>query len=385
MSQTRSHRTANSLEVAISGGSMGGLFAGIALERAGHDVTIYERSTGELRSRGAGIVAQQHVRRFLERHDIVVPEEITTASSERRFLARDGDVRASRPDSMVFTSWDAVYRRLRDAFPDDRYRMGAEVVDVAPETATATIAGGSERVADLVVAAEGGQSSTRRRLFPEVEPKVADYVAWRGVVPESDLATDTVEAFDDRFVFYQGSNLLILAYLIPGADGGTEPGERRLNWVWYDTLADRDRTAIFTDASDTERAFTVPPGRLRDPVRRRQLERAANVLPPVFETVAAETEAPFVQAIYDLAVPEMTVERACLLGDAAFVARPHTAAGTAKAAGDGAELANALEENDSPDAALSSWDETRTEYGSRLVARGKRMGDERLHLATRPS
>ncbi len=364
---------------------MGGLFAGIALERAGHDVTIYERSTGELRSRGAGIVAQQHVRRFLERHDIVVPEEITTASSERRFLARDGDVRASRPDSMVFTSWDAVYRRLRDAFPDDRYRMGAEVVDVAPETATATIAGGSERVADLVVAAEGGQSSTRRRLFPEVEPKVADYVAWRGVVPESDLATDTVEAFDDRFVFYQGSNLLILAYLIPGADGGTEPGERRLNWVWYDTLADRDRTAIFTDASDTERAFTVPPGRLRDPVRRRQLERAANVLPPVFETVAAETEAPFVQAIYDLAVPEMTVERACLLGDAAFVARPHTAAGTAKAAGDGAELANALEENDSPDAALSSWDETRTEYGSRLVARGKRMGDERLHLATRPS
>lgn len=363
---------------------MGGLFTGIALERSGHDVTIHEQSTGELRSRGGGIVAQRPIRRFLERHDVVASEEITTTSNERRFLTRDGDIQTSQPDSMVFTSWDAVYRRLRGAFPDERYRMGEEVVDVAPETATATLSDGREHAADLVVAAEGGQSSTRRQLFPETEPEFADYVAWRGVVEESDLSASVIEAFDDGFTFYQGPNLLILAYLIPGADGGTEPGDRRLNWVWYDALADRDRTTIFTDASDTERAVTVPPGRLRESVRRRQLERAATVLPAVFETVVAETDAPFVQAIYDLTVPEMTVGRTCLLGDAAFVARPHTAAGTAKAAGDGVELANALEEYESLETALASWNETRTEYGSRLVARGRRMGDERLNVATRP-
>lgn len=88
------------------------------------------------------------------------------------------------------------------------------------------------------------------------------------------------------------------------------------------------------------------------------------------------------QAIYDLTVPEMVAERACLLGDAAFVARPHTAAGTAKAAGDAVELSSALDRHDSLGSALSSWNEARTDYGNRLVARGKQMGDERLNLAT---
>lgn len=370
---------------------MGGLFTGIALERAGHEVTIYERSTGELRHRGAGIVAQEPIRRFLDRHDIVAPETITTTSSERRFLTRDGDVQTAHPESMVFTAWDAVYRRLREAFPDDSYRAGAEVVDVDSETPAVTISEQTDsngtdrrdRTAELVAVAEGGQSSTRRRLFPDVEPSFADYVAWRGVVPESTLSSDVVEEFDGRFTFYRGTDLLILAYLIPGADGETEPGERRLNWVWYDGLANqnRDRSAILTDASGTERRVTVPPGRFREPVRRRQLERAADALPPVFETIVAETDDPFVQAIYDLAVPEMVVERTCLLGDAAFVARPHTAAGTAKAAGDAVELAAALTERRTLDAALSSWNDARTDYGSRLVERGKRMGDERLGLA----
>ena len=359
---------------------MGGLFAGVALERAGHDATIYEQSAGELRERGAGIVAQGNVRQFLDRHDIVDPDAITTTSSERRFLAADGDVQTSSPDSMAFTSWDALYRQLREAFPDDQYHTGREVVSVAPETATAEFADGTEREADLLVAAEGGQSSTRRQLFPDVEPEFADYVAWRGVVPESDLAAGVVETFEDTFTFYQGPNMLILAYFIPGADGDTTPGDRRLNWVWYDTLEGRDRSAVLTDADGIERTITVPPGNLRTPVLDRQLDRAEGLLPPAFASVVTGTPAPFVQAIYDLTVPEMTVDRTCLLGDAAFVARPHTAAGTAKAAGDAGELASALDRHDSLDAALSSWDESRTGYGSRLVARGKQMGDVRLGL-----
>ena len=373
---------------------MGGLFTGIALERSGHDATIYERSTGELRHRGAGIVAQETVRRFLDRHGIVDPEAITTTSSERRFLTREGDVRTAHPESMAFTAWDAIYRRLREAFPDGSYRAGAEVVDVDPGTPAVEVSDRTDsdrtdrrdRAADLVVVAEGGQSASRRQLFPEAEPSVADYVAWRGVVPESALPRDVLEEFDGRFTFYQGSGLLILAYLIPGADGETAVGERRLNWVWYETLADGgpDRSAIFTDAGGAEREVTVPPGHLREPIRRRLLERAADALPPAFETVVGETDDPFVQAIYDLTVPEMVVERTCLLGDAAFVARPHTAAGTAKAAGDAVELAGALEDCDSLDAALSSWSDARTDYGSRLVERGKRMGDERLGLAAQP-
>ncbi|WP_322533347.1 FAD-dependent monooxygenase, partial [Halorubrum sp. AD140] len=312
---------------------MGGLFTGIALARSGHRPTIYERSAGVLESRGGGIVAQQNIRRFLSDHDIVDPEEITTRSHERRFLTESGDVERAVSETMVFTSWDALYRRLRDAFPDEQYRTGTEVVAVEPETATVTTDEGTERTGDVVVAAEGGQSTTRAQLHPDVKLEFASYVAWRGVVEEAGLPAACVEAFDGTFTFFQGADQLILAYFIPGPNGETEPGSRRLNWVWYDTLDGRDRDAIFTDTTGTERRFSVPPGRLRDQVHHRQRERAGT-LPPVFETLVSETPDLFVQVIYDLTVPTMVADRVCLLGDGAFVARPHTAAGTAKAAGD---------------------------------------------------
>ena len=358
---------------------MGGLFTGIALARSGHNPTIYERSTGALKSRGGGIVAQRNIRQFLSAHDIVDPGAITTRSHERRFLTESGEIERAVAETMVFTSWDALYRQLRDAFPDEHYRTGAKVTTVSPETATVTIGNETKRTADLVVAAEGGQSTTRAQLYPDVEPEFASYVAWRGVVSEADLSAACVEAFDETFTFYQGADQLILAYFIPGPDGETELGSRRLNWVWYDTLNGRDRKAIFTDTSDTEQRFSVSPGRLRDPVRHRQRERAAT-LPPVFETLVDQTPDLFVQAIYDLTVPAMVTDRVCLLGDGAFVARPHTAAGTAKAEGDATALADALANHGSVNDALAAWEQTRTEYGTSLVARGEQMGDVRLNL-----
>ncbi|MFB6255703.1 MAG: FAD-dependent monooxygenase [Haloplanus sp.] len=375
-----SNPTTDELAVTVSGGSMGGLFAGIALHHAGHDVHVFERSTGNLRGRGGGIVAQPAVNRVLDRHCAVDPDGLTTTTSERRYLDADGGVDRSRAESMAFTSWDAVYRALRDTFPDDRYHMGREVVDVSPPTGATTFADGTETTADLVVAAEGGRSRTREQLLPDVTPEFPDYVAWRGVVPEADLPAAVVEAVDDRFIFYEGPGLFALAYLIPGADGTTASGDRRFNWVWYDTLDNRDRDRIFTDANGKRRRFGVPPGNLDGAVERRLHDRATAVLPPALEQSVTATTDPFVQAIYDLRVPAMVVDRTCLLGDAAFVARPHTAAGTAKAAADATALATAVDRSSSLSAALSSWGETRSDDGARLVARGARMGDERLGL-----
>ena len=68
MSADPTTQSTDELTVTVSGGSMAGLFAGIELDDAGHDVAVFERSAGELRSRGGGIVAQRSVRRFLARH-----------------------------------------------------------------------------------------------------------------------------------------------------------------------------------------------------------------------------------------------------------------------------------------------------------------------------
>lgn len=50
---SRASHGAGPLRVAIIGGSLGGLFAALALQRAGCAVEVFERSTGALEARGA--------------------------------------------------------------------------------------------------------------------------------------------------------------------------------------------------------------------------------------------------------------------------------------------------------------------------------------------
>jgi 2-polyprenyl-6-methoxyphenol hydroxylase-like FAD-dependent oxidoreductase len=386
------------IDIAISGGSMGGLFTGLALDDADRDVNVevFERSTGELRSRGAGIVAQPTILDFIETHSIADPEAITTTTSTRQYLDRRGGVERVYDESMTFTSWDGLYRRLRDAFPDENYHPGRTTIDIdesgtrthdmATESNEPTDGGhgegptlrfenGETLRTDVAVVAEGGQSAAREELLPEVVPEYAGYVAWRGVTPEGSVPPDAHERFEGTFIFYEGSDDLVLAYPIPGPDGSTDVGERRLNWVWYDSIERTDRRRLMTDLDGRTHEFSVPPGDLRTDVDEDLLAAAEERLPSTFADLVRATDDRFVQTIYDLEVPRTTVDRVCLLGDAAFVARPHTAAGTAKAAADGIALADALEANDGIETALDDWERTRRKAGQRLVERGRRMGE----------
>lgn len=363
------------LRVIVSGGSMGGLFTALALGEAGHAVDVFERAAGELESRGAGIVVQPRMLGYLDERGIARSDEFTLTTHRREYLDRAGNVREAGSDSMTFTGWDTLYRRLREAVADERYHAGRVVgFERDGEAVTVRFENGAERRADLLVVAEGGRSETREQLLPAVSPEYAGYVAWRGLIDEDDLSRAVVERFEDTFVFYEGERQLILGYLIPGPDGETRRGERRLNWVWYDDVRDTDRLAeLLTDSRGIERDFSVAPGDLREGVER-ELRTAAGEFPDVFSRLIGETEAPFVQTIYDLSVPEMAFDRVCLLGDAAFVARPHTAAGTAKAAADAIDLGEALAGND-PEAALGEWEEKRLAAGRRLVRKGIQMGE----------
>ena len=80
------------------------------------------------------------------------------------------------------------------------------------------------------------------------------------------------------------------------------------------------------------------------------------------------------QAITDLESPRLVLGRIVLLGDAAFVARPHVAAGVSKAALDAAALADALEAESDIDAALMRYERERLDFGRRIVAHGRRLG-----------
>ncbi|MCY1461659.1 2,6-dihydroxypyridine 3-monooxygenase [compost metagenome] len=96
------------------------------------------------------------------------------------------------------------------------------------------------------------------------------------------------------------------------------------------------------------------------------------------------TTHPFAQAIRDLAVDHMVDGRVILLGDAASIPRPHTAASTSKAAANALSLLTALETfPDDPDQALIHWEPQQLALGRYLRDQGSRIGNRLLFQTSR--
>ena len=83
---------------------------------------------------------------------------------------------------------------------------------------------------------------------------------------------------------------------------------------------------------------------------------------------------PILQPIYDLETPRMAFGRVAIIGDAAFVARPHVAAGVAKAADDAAALVAALDADDDVAPALQRFEAARLPVGRRIIERARHLG-----------
>jgi 2-polyprenyl-6-methoxyphenol hydroxylase-like FAD-dependent oxidoreductase len=101
---------------------------------------------------------------------------------------------------------------------------------------------------------------------------------------------------------------------------------------------------------------------------------AERLLPPQFRDVVRMISEPILQPIYDLASPRMAFGRVAIVGDAAFVARPHVAAGVAKAADDAACLVAALEEAENVEAGLENFEAQRLPVGHRIIERARHLG-----------
>ena len=178
--------------------------------------------------------------------------------------------------------------------------------------------------------------------MPGVRADYAGYVAWRGLVDEPELTDEAAALLRDRFSFFEYPNSHMLAYLVPGEHEATEPGKRRYNWVWYRNAAEHRLTELLIDADGRQDASSIPPGLLSTASETDLREAAARHLPPAYRALVAATRAPFLQTIQDLSVRRMAVGRIALVGDAAFIPRPHTAASTAKAAGNALALVQEL-------------------------------------------
>ncbi len=374
--------------VAVVGGSLGGLTAALLLRDLGCDVTVHERSTAALQARGAGIAVLPETLRYPVRRLGVPAERITTSTAWIRFLDADGDVAHERAHRYRLSSWNTIYRTLLDAFGAERYRLGCDMTAFGPAGAGVRVqfGGGDEITADLLVCADGIGSSARSALLPAVAPRYAGYVAWRGTVAESELTASTFAALHDALTYQVLPGSHVLVYPIPGPDGATDVGARLINLVWYRNVPAADLPEFLTGRDGRSRPVSLPPGAV--PQERVDAFRrsAAELLAPPVAEIAERIAEPFVQAVFDIQVPRMAFGRACLLGDAAFAVRPHTAAGTAKACEDGWVLAAELEAaHGDVDKALATWEAAQLALGTQLLERNRRIGDgSQFHATFRP-
>ena len=358
---------------------MAGLCAGLVLRDAGCAVEIFEKSPREMQERGAGLVVQDEVLDFVMEHCGATADELGVRSRARQLLARDGSTIWIEPGIQLMTSWDSLYRHLKRAFPQTYYHYGTRLAAIRQEAdrVYAGLEDGREQACDLLVCADGANSTARRLLLPDVAARYAGYVAWRGMVGERDVADWASDLLTEKFTFFHARHTQMLSYFVPGPAGETAPGKRRVNWVWYWNVAEGEELReTLTDRSGLIHDYSVPQGTVEPALWRRQREVAARVLPEVFQHLFAATAEPFIQPIYDLSVPQMAFGRVCLLGDAAFVPRPHPAASTYKAVTNAVALGRSLRAHGRDvAAALRHWEPSQMELGENLLRLGQEQGN----------
>ena len=360
----------------IIGGSVAGLFAGLSLRRAGWQVAIYERTRTELTGRGAGINTHPELVAALAAVGADARGDLGVESHSRRLLSPGGEVVAEFPFIQVNISWDRMQGVLRRAFPDRDYHLNANFVGCreGQGRVAAVFADGRTAEADLLIGADGFRSSVRGVLLAEVQPRYVGYVAWRGMVEEGQLSPAVHAQIFDAFAFSLLESEEILGYPVTGPGDDLRPGFRRYNVVWYRPADEASALPrLLMDRDGTRHELSIPPP-LIAPAVIAEMREAARRLPPAFAEVMLKTAVPFLQPIYDLESPRMVVGRCALIGDAAFVARPHVGAGVTKAAEDALALARALAGSEDLDAALAAFEAERLTVNRSIIAQARRLG-----------
>ncbi len=360
----------------VIGGSLAGLFAGLLLRRAGFDVDIYERVHAELAGRGAGIVTHAMLEEALDAAGIAWRQGLGVDVATRRVFDLAGRLVLEWPYPQNLTAWDRLYDMLRRAFPSAHYHHGKELaaIETAAEGVTARFADGSMAQGDLLIGADGLRSTVRARLLPEVVPLYAGYAAWRALVPEAAIPKALHEDVFMHMTFCLPPGEQMLGYPVAGPDNDLRPGHRRYNLVWYRPAEPQQLRRLLTDEAGITHAVSIPPPLISPAVIAEMRADADAVLAPQFRDLVRLAGQPILQAIYDIESPRMAFGRIAIIGDAAFVARPHVGAGVTKAAQDALALARCLSRASTIEAGLADMAASRRPFGHRIIARARELG-----------
>lgn len=304
------------MRIAVIGAGIGGLSAAVGLQRAGAEVTVFERAP-EVRAGGSGLSIFANGLAALDTLGLREAFDAVTDSSVEGFAAgqrrADGRWIARVPDEAVgalrIVDRADLHRILLEALAPGTVRTDAEVASAASDgtltfTPVSSHLDASARF-DLVIGADGLHSRVRTVVAGEaVSPRYSGYSAWRGItsVPV-ELSGEAGESVGRGRRFG----------IAPLAEG-------RVYWF---AVANMPEDAVFADEKATA------------------LQMFTGWHSPIAELIAAtDAEAVRRTAISDLSrrLANFHRGRVVLLGDAAHAMTPNLGQGGGQALEDAATL-----------------------------------------------
>jgi 2-polyprenyl-6-methoxyphenol hydroxylase-like FAD-dependent oxidoreductase len=361
----------------VVGGSLVGLSAAIALSRLGFAVTVAERSPARAVDGGGGLGV-----------DVALLREVTGIETDPPVLHgidRDG------------TAWHLLQGWLEEhaaRLPGVTVWRGTQVSTVTPGApdlaAVVRTTHGEAFGADLVVGADGARSTVRATVDPQhPEASYAGVLLWRTLVDERAMPRGVAlpPAGEPARAVYAGPYRLV-TYPVPGPDGQTAVGQRRLNMVWYDP----EQRELLHEAGllDGQTVHgSLAPGALPGPVRQRLADFAAARWPSPWRealSVALAGGTVFGTPIVHYRPARLVAGRVALAGDAAHAASPMVGGGFRQGLYDVRALTQAMTTAGSPDQvpdALARYAQARLGAAIRHVTRSEQETAAYLAHATR--
>ena len=359
------------MKITVVGGGIGGLTAALALRQAGFEVEVYEQAP-ELVQIGGGINMGPNAVRILRRLGLTAGLDCEGVrplfTHQRRW--EDGRTLQRAPlnplcEELFGAPHITIHRAdllaiIASGFPAEHFHLGHRLIGLENKSdlVEAWFDNGIRITTDILVGADGINSAVRAALFGEELSVFAGCVAYRGLVPAERLADLGLETGNQSWVG-PGAHLV----LYPVSRG------RLLNFVGW-TEHDEWNREDWTDRATVDRALAAFEG-----------------WHPQVRRIISAADTCFIWALFDRdPLPQWSVGRATLLGDACHPMYPFMGQGAAQAIEDGAALAACLlaAGNADPAAALKDYERLRLPRVTRLQDMS-RANKTRFHMRDGPA